>query len=644
MTTRNSSIHSSTGVLLHNAFWCQVTAFLIVVTVFTFAPSLFAATKEERNAEGKQFADTINSGISDDAKNTDTSIIPQYQGEDVPAKDYYSSGIGIEDEAQVNAATDENAIYITSSRDTRPNVNIDPATDPLFERDAEIVSLSRSLTDTYSGCVQLPFGDAEISIFDDEYCRISGVYYNEYPECNQMYEASCTNGATYRDPYSKSVNVNLGSKGRNYFTAEVNFLTGEWNPISPSDGNTKVAIFDLVSNQEACVENTLTIVYNGVSPWSGAPSRVGGGPLDTTVIFRELQRPSCENGFIGRYQIEDRTKGSDPEWVLGGTFSYTFTFTAVCNTAFSESYSCNSSDGYAASQLVSRTCVYSGIKIVNGFEIYRDCWDWREIYEVEKIRFEEDSMCDQLRSEGCGFVNSNCLITSSKGHCLDEEITFSCPRVAAERQTELCGDILNCPDGNCTEEYKTQKDATEDFKEAATALAVADEIAKQFDFDNLSVFKGDGKKCEKDSLSFSNCCKDSGWGSDLGLASCTTEEQELGVKREQGAAHYVGTYCSGSNIFGCYKDTYTYCTYPSKLARIIVEQGSSQMGRDYGTARDPDCPGFTIDELNSLDFNAMDLTEFYEDVTEKAAAGTVGDPNQLIQDIADRLNQMGEGQ
>ena len=47
------------------------------------------------------------------------------------------------------------------------------------------------------------------------------------------------------------------------------------------------------------------------------------------------------------------------------------------------------------------------------------------------------------------------------------------------------------------------------------------------------------------------------------------------------------------------------------LARIINEQGRVQVGKSWGSAQGPDCAGFTIAELQSLDFAAMDLSEFY---------------------------------
>jgi conjugal transfer mating pair stabilization protein TraN len=50
------------------------------------------------------------------------------------------------------------------------------------------------------------------------------------------------------------------------------------------------------------------------------------------------------------------------------------------------------------------------------------------------------------------------------------------------------------------------------------------------------------------------------------------------------------------------------------LARILNEQGRAQLGRSWGGAESPDCSGFTVAQLQSLDFSRMDLTEFYAEI------------------------------
>ena len=69
------------------------------------------------------------------------------------------------------------------------------------------------------------------------------------------------------------------------------------------------------------------------------------------------------------------------------------------------------------------------------------------------------------------------------------------------------------------------------------------------------------------------------------------------------------------SIFGsCTKRTRTFCCFNSRPSRIINEQGRAQLGTPWGSAQSPRCDGFTIDELQRLNFAAMDLTEFYADI------------------------------
>ena len=68
----------------------------------------------------------------------------------------------------------------------------------------------------------------------------------------------------------------------------------------------------------------------------------------------------------------------------------------------------------------------------------------------------------------------------------------------------------------------------------------------------------------------------------------------------------------------------TYCCYQSKLARVIQEQGKAQLGLDFGTAKNPNCAGFTVDQFSKLDLSRMDFTEVFSDFT-----SAVSLPNSL---------------
>lgn len=102
----------------------------------------------------------------------------------------------------------------------------------------------------------------------------------------------------------------------------------------------------------------------------------------------------------------------------------------------------------------------------------------------------------------------------------------------------------------------------------------------------------------------------------MSALSCDEEEARLALKQGAKLCHSVGTYCSScirvlGSCVSCITYTTRKCCFNSMLARIVNEQGRTQIDKGWGSARDPDCSGFTIAELQTLDFAAMDLSEFY---------------------------------
>jgi conjugal transfer mating pair stabilization protein TraN len=105
----------------------------------------------------------------------------------------------------------------------------------------------------------------------------------------------------------------------------------------------------------------------------------------------------------------------------------------------------------------------------------------------------------------------------------------------------------------------------------------------------------------------------------LSMMSCNEEEGKLAMKEGAGLCHSTGTWCSSCiRIFGscvfCLERRTGKCCFNSKLARIVNEQGRVQVGKGWGSGENPDCSGFTIAQLQSLNFAAMDLTEFYASI------------------------------
>ncbi|MFA5426673.1 MAG: conjugal transfer protein TraN, partial [Sulfurimonas sp.] len=112
-------------------------------------------------------------------------------------------------------------------------------------------------------------------------------------------------------------------------------------------------------------------------------------------------------------------------------------------------------------------------------------------------------------------------------------------------------------------------------------------------------------------LDDSNCCSDDAVL--FGLISCRAEEKLLAEKKKAGNCHYVGEFCSRRiPLIGCVQKKKSSCCFNSKLARIINEQGREQLTRSWGSARNPECKGFTPEEFQRLDMSRIDFSEFIE--------------------------------
>lgn len=112
----------------------------------------------------------------------------------------------------------------------------------------------------------------------------------------------------------------------------------------------------------------------------------------------------------------------------------------------------------------------------------------------------------------------------------------------------------------------------------------------------------------------------------MSMMSCEADEGLLAMKEGAGLCHTLGTYCSScirvlGHCVSCIEHTTGKCCFNSMLARIIHEQARSQFGKGWGTARSPDCSGFTVAEVQRMNFAAMDLREFYASIAPTLPVG-----------------------
>ncbi|MGE4266357.1 MAG: conjugal transfer protein TraN [Deferribacterales bacterium] len=134
---------------------------------------------------------------------------------------------------------------------------------------------------------------------------------------------------------------------------------------------------------------------------------------------------------------------------------------------------------------------------------------------------------------------------------------------------------------------------------------------------SIYIFNGNDNRCRKPGAQtgFSDCCKKKkDW---LGLAKCNPKEQMLSSLRSwgklDGQCHEVGEYCSEKWVGVCVQKKKTYCCFGSALARIIIEQGRPQLDIGWGSAKAPNCRGFTPEEFQKLDFSKISFDEWIEE-------------------------------
>lgn len=227
--------------------------------------------------------------------------------------------------------------------------------------------------------------------------------------------------------------------------------------------------------------------------------------------------------------------------------------------------------------------------------------------------------CAPLLQAGCFDVASTCT-TSIPGGCDTYSVTVQCGGGTVCAQQTVVQQCTSCgaPGSYVPFCMDTSTPPNQNFQIAATMLAMVQAVQDDFDKDQLRIFTGTPKACSYSTLGtlIIDCCADD---PDRMLGTCTDVEISLaGDKRAQQVV-LVGNHCIEWWSVGfaqiCARRADVYCTFRSKLARIIQEQGKPQLGQNFGTPDAPDCDGFTLNEFAALNFQTMDFTEYFSSIT-----------------------------
>ena len=182
-----------------------------------------------------------------------------------------------------------------------------------------------------------------------------------------------------------------------------------------------------------------------------------------------------------------------------------------------------------------------------------------------------------------------------------------------------CGSVRFCVGAGC-ETVSPQSNTG--FVEATTRLNMAVELGgDEFDRDDMRFFTGQRRACHIKLFGLANCCKNSGLL--IGLGNCSASERELAEERNAGNTHYLGRYCSKRTFFGvCIRRSRAWCVFGSKLGRILQQQGRRQLGIGWSS-----CRGFTVAEVEGIDFERLDLSEFTQDLMDGSREPAVSLPD-----------------
>lgn len=307
----------------------------------------------------------------------------------------------------------------------------------------------------------------------------------------------------------------------------------------------------------------------------------------------------------------------------------------------------NESCGFSKSGAVktSSVCTVAGGDRTITFDgetrtVHSDCWQYTDQYLVKS---DSKGTCESLMNDkACTSTGTTCT-TKNGSYCEHETVNYDCQKTYSSGGL-ICGGEYFCKTGDCDD---TNGAGDSGFDTAVAKLAglasAAEDVEKQQDGIDVRAFTGNVMSCRKAMAGFSNCCKDSGWGADAGLAACNSDEMALGKAKAKKVTVSVGERCDREVLGVCVQKSKVYCVFGGKLARIIQEQGRrDQLHVGFGSGKNPDCRGITVPELQGIDFDKINFADFYEDLMNNQKIPDTSTQVKLIKDrIAAQVNQQG---
>jgi hypothetical protein len=114
-----------------------------------------------------------------------------------------------------------------------------------------------------------------------------------------------------------------------------------------------------------------------------------------------------------------------------------------------------------------------------------------------------------------------------------------------------------------------------------------------------------------------------GFGLSAKLATeCSPDEHTLADARKNGRCVFVGSFKKNDHLGINFSKQYTYCCFPTKLGRIFHEQARRQIGISWGDAKNPNCRGLTLQELQRVDMTKINFSEIFSEIAQDITKST----------------------
>ncbi len=301
-------------------------------------------------------------------------------------------------------------------------------------------------------------------------------------------------------------------------------------------------------------------------------------------------------------------------------------WTEICDTG-EKTDKCN---------LISKICTRKDYTIkFEGKYISKKCAEYEQTYACK----DSQNSCF-LHHDDCQNYNiDNCSLKTREfvdGANETEKFVYKCliPRSIPKE----CAQNIKCLDGSCHEEFEIQNN-TQDMLDAIAILSTLNESVKTINTDSLTMLNGENLKCTKSTGyigGFKDCCGDGNWGNKL--SGCSASEEKLREKKENNDCVYIGDYCSEYINVGfkkvCMTKKHSYCCFENKFSKILANALRQQKLQHWGDAKNTNCSGILIEQLQQLDFSKIDFSELYADIKSKINQKSVDDK---IKQSLDRL-------